>query len=583
MSGMPALGQTTERVSVAASGSQPIGGRYTPRPSVSADGSTIAFESPIATLVAGDTNSVSDIFVAAGGGITRVTGLAGAQANCTSQRASVSADGQFVAFDSCASNLVAGDANSVSDVFLLDRNTNALTRVSVSSAEVEGNGPSFSAAVSPNGQFVAFLTQATNLEGSGPTGTYVIVRDVVNGNTFIASRATGVAGALALSDVRPSVANDGTVAFASTSATVVGAGDTNGVSDVFLRQGATSGAADHGAGEPVGERCAAGLGRRRARRSAPMRSWSRSRPPSGAVPADLNGLTDIYVRDLAAAHHDPRVACAVGIRRQRQQPRRVHQPGRRLRGRSRRRPPTSRAPFDATFDIYRATISRAASPVSVTALIRISTSSTTATGDSAGGDVADTGRVVFSSDDPNLVAGDLNGDTDVFSTDGTTTRVTVTGAGLPESYSGLSLRPAPSYDGTVVAFLSSATNLVSGDTNGAHRRLRAQPRHRLDRAPADSEWLRELRRPTGCRSATTGASSRTTAAPRSSTTASTARRTTVSAATARRQRVRGGPATRQPERPLCRLRDRRGLRPGRHQRPGSMSTASIASRAPTSW
>ncbi len=170
--GSPAPGQTTERVSVSASGAEAIGGRHAPRPSVSGDGTTIAFESPVATLVPGDTNSVSDIFIAAGGAVTRVTGLGGAQTTCASQRASVSSDGRFVTFDSCASNLVAGDTNNVSDVFLLDRNTGIVSRVSVSSAEVQAvGGPSFSSAISPNGQYVAFLSSAINLDGGGGATT----------------------------------------------------------------------------------------------------------------------------------------------------------------------------------------------------------------------------------------------------------------------------------------------------------------------------------------------------------------------------------------------------------------------------
>ena len=462
MTGVPALGQTTERVSIAASGSQPIGGRYLPRPSVSGDGTVVAFESPLATLVAGDTNSVGDIFVVAGGATTRISGLAGAQTNCTSQRPSVSADGRFIAFDSCASNLVAGDANGTSDVFLLDRLSNTVTRLSVSSAEAEANGASFSATVSPNGQFVAFLTQATNLQGSIGVGTYVALRDVVNGNTFIVSRATGASGTLATSDVRPSVANDGTVAFA-TPVSLVG-GDTNSVPDIYLRQGATGGA-------PTTVRVSLSATGAQLASASTRPSLSADgllvafETAGAAVAADLNGITDVYLRDLSAgstvlvsratsgsggngnsidASISPNGESVVF---------------------------TSQAadldgPFDAYFDVFRATVSRAAAPVAVTGLSRVSAGIASPLGDSANADVADTGRVVFSSDDPNLVGGDLNGDTDVFSFDGTAlSRLTVPGPGLLESYSGLSLRPAPSYDGTIVAFLSSGTNLVSGDNN----------------------------------------------------------------------------------------------------------------------
>ena len=78
---------------------------------MSGDGTVVVFESPVSSLVAGDTNVVSDIFIATGSTVARVLGNGAVQPNCTSQRASVSADGRFVAFDSCASNLVAGDTN----------------------------------------------------------------------------------------------------------------------------------------------------------------------------------------------------------------------------------------------------------------------------------------------------------------------------------------------------------------------------------------------------------------------------------------------------------------------------------------
>ena len=77
----------------------------------------------------------------------------------------VSADGRFVAFASDASNLVPGDGNGVLDVFVRDTVSNTTERVSVSSAEVEGDGPSsaHALAISPSGRFVTFTSLATNL------------------------------------------------------------------------------------------------------------------------------------------------------------------------------------------------------------------------------------------------------------------------------------------------------------------------------------------------------------------------------------------------------------------------------------
>ncbi len=455
-----ASGQTTERVSLSATGAQAIGGRYAPRPSISADGATVAFESPIATLVAGDTNNAVDIFVAAGGALTRVLGTGNVQPNCTSQRPSVSADGRYVSFDSCATNLVAGDTNNLSDVFVLDRNTNIVTRVSVSTAGTEASGgPSYASVISPNGRYVAFLSQASNLDGA-VFGTYAYLRDTIAGTTHLVSRAP--AGSLMTSDVRPSVADNGSVAFASAT-NVPTLGDSNAVSDVYLRVGATG-------GSPTTVRVSLSA-------SGASLTLLSTRPSisadgqlvafetaSPAVPGDTNGLTDIYVRDVAQATtvlvsrttagnggngNSTEASIAAGAS-------------------SGHVSFTSNAGDlagtpDAVTDVFRASLSRA--PLSVTGITRASVPIGSATGESSGSGVSLAGRVAFGSDEP-LVANDVNGDTDVYTFDGVATRISVTAPSLTSTYSGRSLRPAPSYAGTFVAFLSSATNLVEGDGNG---------------------------------------------------------------------------------------------------------------------
>src|SRR6478672_8717522 len=68
----------------------------------------------------------------------------------------ISSDGRYVVFESDASNIVKGDTNGVMDVFLRDRATGKTTRISVSSAEVQGNGASGEAgSVTPDGRFVS--------------------------------------------------------------------------------------------------------------------------------------------------------------------------------------------------------------------------------------------------------------------------------------------------------------------------------------------------------------------------------------------------------------------------------------------
>ena len=90
-------------------------------------------------------------------------GLDGAQGDGPSFEPAISADGRFVAFQSEATNLVPGDSNSAPDVFVRDRKTGRTSRVSVRPNGAQGNGPSAVPAISADGRFVAFYSDATNL------------------------------------------------------------------------------------------------------------------------------------------------------------------------------------------------------------------------------------------------------------------------------------------------------------------------------------------------------------------------------------------------------------------------------------
>ncbi|MEN6642915.1 MAG: calcium-binding protein, partial [Armatimonadia bacterium] len=80
----------------------------------------------------------------------------GAQANRHSGNPSISADGRYVAFESCASNLVAGDTNRSPDVFVHDRTTGTTTRVSVATGGEQANYDSNNPSISADGRYVAF-------------------------------------------------------------------------------------------------------------------------------------------------------------------------------------------------------------------------------------------------------------------------------------------------------------------------------------------------------------------------------------------------------------------------------------------
>lgn len=89
-------------------------------------------------------------------------------ADSYSENPAISADGRYVAFSSPATNLVPGDTNELSDVFVRDRQTGSTERVSVSSAGEQADDSSYLAQVSDDGRYVAFLSMARNLDGFDP-------------------------------------------------------------------------------------------------------------------------------------------------------------------------------------------------------------------------------------------------------------------------------------------------------------------------------------------------------------------------------------------------------------------------------
>jgi Tol biopolymer transport system component len=104
----------------------------------------------------------------------------------------VSADGRYVSFTSNASGFVSGDTNSYFDVFVHDRVTGATVRVSVDSNGVQGDGPSVGGALSADGRFVAFAGDATNLVAGDSNGlTDVFVHDRDPDGNGILTKATG--------------------------------------------------------------------------------------------------------------------------------------------------------------------------------------------------------------------------------------------------------------------------------------------------------------------------------------------------------------------------------------------------------
>ncbi len=214
-------------------------------PDVSGDGRYVSFESSSPTLVADDTNGVPDIFVfdTVSASTERVSlSGAGVQADVNSQHARLSPNGRFVVFQSLATNLVPNDTNLRWDVFLRDRLLATTVRVSVNTASQQGNDDSLEVSASrdapvvdASGTLIAFTSAATNLtEGDSNGGTDIFLRDMVAGTTTRVSVSDS--GSQANRDsFKPSISADGRMIEFTSVATNLVAGGTNGQSQIFVR------------------------------------------------------------------------------------------------------------------------------------------------------------------------------------------------------------------------------------------------------------------------------------------------------------------------------------------------------------
>lgn len=201
--------------------------------SMSGDGRVVAFDSSADNLVGHDGNGAGDVFVRdRRAGVTRLVsrGMSGTSANGASDDAFVSADGRFVAFQSYATDLVAGDRNGRPDVFVRDMRTGRIRLVSRSRSRGFANGLSLPVGISRHGRYVAFESQASNVVAGTALGRMVVeVRDMTTHTTTRVSPAGAGAPCFGTS-----MSADGRyVVFDSKAANLV-AGDTNHVEDVFV-------------------------------------------------------------------------------------------------------------------------------------------------------------------------------------------------------------------------------------------------------------------------------------------------------------------------------------------------------------
>ncbi len=262
------------------------------------DGRYVAFESTATNLVAGDGNGKYDIYrkdMLTGEVVRCSVGSSGEEPGDNCNYPSISADGRYVAFHSKASNLVAGDGNGVEDVFVKDLVTGTLTRCSTGPGGVEANGASLYPSLSADGAFVAFESSATNLAAGDDNGLKdVFVKNLVTGAVYIASCDSG--GSEGDGDSTwPSLSADGRyVAFSSMASNLV-AGDDNGALDAFRKDTVTGAVA-------VCSSSAAGTFGSGASRypsiSADGRFVAFQSTASNLVPGDTNDRTDVFRKDM---------------------------------------------------------------------------------------------------------------------------------------------------------------------------------------------------------------------------------------------------------------------------------------------
>ena len=215
-------------------------------PQISADGRFVAFGSGSPNLVPGDTNAYPapngdlyipgwDVFVLdrQTSAIERVSlATDGSQGDHSSRRPAMSADARIIAFESFASNLVAGDTNGVIDIFVRDRRTGITDRVSVASDGTQANEGSGTPSISADGRIVAFESLASNLFANDLNDHWnIVVHDRLTGITSNASVSANTGPGFGANQILSSGGQY--VGFQSSFADVPD--DTNGVLDGHIR------------------------------------------------------------------------------------------------------------------------------------------------------------------------------------------------------------------------------------------------------------------------------------------------------------------------------------------------------------
>ena len=394
---------------------------------------------------------------------TRVsTNSTGIEGNNISSNCAISADGRYVAFESIASNLVPGDTNGCADIFLRDRQTGTIERISVDSSGTESNGKSLTPFISGNGRFVSFLSSATNLvPGDTNAVDDVFVRDRLTGKTERASLDSSGNQANNHSAKSAPMTPDGRYVVFLSSASNLVSGDSNGYVDVFVRDRQTS-------KTEIVSISSTGFQGNRSAYSAPSisadgRFVAFQSAASNLVLGDSNFTDDIFVRDRQTAKTE-RVSVNVSNQE----------------GNSGSYYPAISG--DGRFVVFESTANNLVTgdtnnavdiflrdrQTSLTTRLSVSSTGAQANSGSVSATISADGRTVaFCSSATNLISGDVNSRSDDFVRDlstGLTEILTIDSNSVQANED--STGPSMSDDGRVFAFWSSASNLVANDTNG---------------------------------------------------------------------------------------------------------------------
>ena len=292
--------ETTVRLDVNYLGLQANGGGWAP--TLSADGHYVTFHSWATDLLStGDANGVFDVYLRdlqAGVNYRLSDAWNGVQANGQSLYPAISANGLSVAFNSVATNLIPGGTSSVGHISPHDWTAGHIELVSVSTSGVQGNGASDQAAISSDGRYVVFRSQATNLIPGGNPYMAIYLRDRVNQTTECVSiSGTGaLANQIAYS---PNITPDGRyVTFVSWANDLV-PGDTSNVTEVFVRDRA-AGTTERVSLSSTGAQANANSSGTRPAITPDGRYVAFSSMASNLVPGGTNGNWNVFLRDRVA-------------------------------------------------------------------------------------------------------------------------------------------------------------------------------------------------------------------------------------------------------------------------------------------